>query len=351
MAASLPSQAQTLRVVEGIAGESLPPAWSLRFERGPRDRRGRVGALWTLASPDGVETTFAVEVRRSILGRQLDEVLADLAASRGRPLIAASYIGPTLARRLADREVSFIDTTGNVRFVASRPGLFVERQGATKDPWPQADVLQSLRGRAAGRALRALVDFPPPYGVRALAKRASVSLGSLSRTLELLDREGLVKRAPRGEVEGLDWEAAIRRWSQDYAFSRSNQISPYLDPRGIASFAERLAGTRLAYAATGAFADQSYDPVAPARRVALYVAEPLGAAETLKLRAADSGANVVLVEAFDPVVFERTTRRDGLTVVAASQLAVDLLTGPGREPSQGEEMISWMRANEDAWRA
>ena len=37
--------------------------------------------------------------------------------------------------------------------------------------------------------------------------------------------------------------------------------------------------------------------------------------------------------------------------VAPSQLAADLLTGPGPEPSQGEEMLRWMQDNEDAWRS
>ena len=63
-----------------------------------------------------------------------------------------------------------------------------------------------------------------------------------------------------------------------------------------------------------------------------------------------TAANVVLLEPFDPVVFERTVERDGLRCVAPSQLAVDLLTGPGREPSQGEQMLISMEQNEDAWR-
>ncbi len=58
----------------------------------------------------------------------------------------------------------------------------------------------------------------------------------------------------------------------------------------------------------------------------------------------------MLAEPFDQVVFERTTRRDGLVVAAASQLAVDLLTGPGREPSQGEALLRWMRSDEDVSR-
>ncbi len=294
--------------------------------------------------------TFTVEVRRSILGRQIDDVLARLAAVGGRPLVVAPYLGATVRTPLADRGVSVADTTGNLRLVSDRPGLFVERQGGTKDPWPSEESLQSLRGRAAGRAVRALVDFRPPFGVRDLAKRALVPLGSLSRTLELLDREGFVTRGERGGVIGLDWEATIRRWTQDYEFARSNRLSYNLEPRGLSPFASTLSDSGIKYAATGAFAAQRYAPIAPARQAAVYVEEPAVVAETLKLRPAETGANVVLAEPFDSVVFERSVDRGGVQVVAAAQLAADLLTGPGREPSEGNELLSWMRTNEDAWR-
>ena len=50
----------------------------------------------------------------------------------------------------------------------SGPGqmiLHLERAGATKDPWPSDEMLRSLRGGGAGRAIRALVDFRAPYGI------------------------------------------------------------------------------------------------------------------------------------------------------------------------------------------
>jgi hypothetical protein len=80
------------------------------------------------------------------------------------------------------------------------------------------------------------------------------------------------------------------------------------------------------------------------------VADPLGVADVLELRDTDSGANVILLEPYDPVVFDRTMEREGLTTVAPSQLATDLLTGPGREPSRGEAILEWMKDNEHAWR-
>ena len=159
--------------------------------------------------------------------------------------------------------------------------------------------------------------------------------------------------APRmaGSVIALDWEGAIRRWSQDYEFARSNHTASYLDPRGLGTVAAKLSRARWSYAATGAFAAQRFAPIAPARQAALYVEDSALMAERLGLRPADAGANVILAEAFDPVVFERSTAREGLRVVAATQLAADLLTGTGREPSEGDELLGWMHANEDAWRA
>lgn len=393
MAASPPSEAETLRTVERLTDDALPPGWSLRSRREAAGRRGRVDAEWTISSPDGAAATFAVEVKRSFLGRQIDDLLAQLSCAGARPLVAAPYLGLTLRTTLAGRGVSFADTTGNIRLVADSPGLFVERQGGTKDPWPSDESLQSLRGRAAGRAVRALVDFRPPYGVRDLAKRTSVPLGSLSRTLELLDREGFVTRGERGAITDLDWEATIRRWAQDYEFARSNRTSYYLEPRGLGAVVTKISQLKRRYAVTGAFAAQRFAPIAPARQATIYVDEATEAAEELRLRPADTGANVVLAEPFDPVVFERTVTgsdtgattaeaygigfgdgsgvgtgdtyghglQDGsglgsgtlprLRVVAPSQLTVDLLTGPGREPSEGNELLSWMRGNEDAWRS
>lgn len=351
MAGNKPSEAQTLRAVERLVSDQLPPGWSLRTRRGRRRRVRLADAEWSVRSPDGGVATFIVEVKRDLLGRQIDEVVARLASFEGLPLVASPYLGPTARTSLSDRGVSYVDTTGNLRIAADRPGLVIERQGSTKDPWPSPGALQSLRGRGAGRAVRALVDFRPPYGVRDLADRAGVPLGSLSRTLDLLDREGLATRNQRGAVVNLDWEGAIRRWSRDYDFARSNQIAYFLDPRGLGSFVSKLSETKVAYAATGALAAQRFAPIAPARQAALYVEDIDRAAERLWLRPADAGANVALAEPYDPVVFDRATTRDELRVVAPAQLAVDLLTGPGREPSEGNELLTWMRSSEDAWRA
>lgn len=71
----------------------------------------------------------------------------------------------------------------------------------------------------------------------------------------------------------------------------------------------------------------------------------------LDLRPADAGANVLLLAPFDPVVFERTWERGGVTFAAVSQVAADLLTGPGRGPAEAEALMKWMGEHEHDWRS
>ncbi len=104
LAGNLPSEVQTLAAVERLAMDSLPPGWSLRATRRPP--RGREpDAVWNIQAPDGSVASFAVEVKRALLGRQLVDVLSQLATFEGLPLVAAAYLSPTLRASLVDRGV------------------------------------------------------------------------------------------------------------------------------------------------------------------------------------------------------------------------------------------------------
>jgi hypothetical protein len=70
----------------------------------------------------------------------------------------------------------------------------------------------------------------------------------------------------------------------------------------------------------------------------------------LELRITERGANIMLIEHNDDGVYEGSTLKDGLRVVAVSQAAADLLTSPGRGPAEADALISWMKANKEVWR-
>jgi DNA-binding transcriptional ArsR family regulator len=351
-----PTTAQIANDAQEAIRRALPKGWNLTWERRAGPGPTPTSAFMTVSAPDGEKATFVVKVMRSPNAQTLvpavDQMgrLVEIAEGQALPLIVAAYLGPRSREVLIEREVSYVDATGNLRLSTPRPGLFLNTVGATKDPSPEDRPLRSLRGRGAGRAIRALVDFRPPYGVRDLATRAGVSPATLSRTIGLLENDALLTRDDRGGVADLDWAATIRRWSRDYELRRSNAVTGYLEPRGLSTVIDKLRGFNRRYAVTTSLAAQTFAPVAPSRSAVFYVEDSMEAADKLGLRPSDVGANAYLVEPYDPVVFERTMLRDGLVIASPSQVAADLLTGPGREPSEGEELLDWMKSNDDAWR-
>lgn len=355
MTTTPPTRQQTIKQVVRDLSALLPDDWSLRMDApARRDRRPDFTAR--IEAPDGTEQVVLIECKTRMTPRAVDAAVHQLQdyADEFNPqtlVIAAPYLTEMTRERISELGANYIDSTGNVLLRANRPALLIRQAGAKKDPWPSDETLRSLRGRGTARAVRAVLDIAPPYGIRDLAARSEVPLGSLSRTVDLLDREGLVTRSPRGPITDVDWPRVLRRWAKDYDVATSNRVATYLEPRGVPAFAARLATEAGRYAATGAFAAQRFAPIAPARIAALYVDDVTEWADRLELRATDTGANVWLLEPYDPVVFDRTTERDNITCVSATQLAVDLLTGPGRDPAEGEELLEWMERNEDAWRS
>jgi hypothetical protein len=147
------------------------------------------------------------------------------------------------------------------------------------------------------------------------------------------------------------WADLIRRWVEDYSFQRANTTRGFLEPRGLPALLGKLRDVSWPYAITGSLAASRVAPVAAPRLATLYVENVDASVEALGLRPAKTATNVILAEPFDSVVFDRTWKQDGNIYAALSQVAADLLTGPGRSPAEGEELLRWMGENEDAWRA
>lgn len=356
MAGRVPTEAQITADVESVLRELVPGGWGLEVDRKPvLDDGLRPDLVVTVTAPAGERAVFVGEIKRDAAGPQLLRAFDQLRSYTARlpgslPMFVAPWISERSRERLVARGISYLDTTGNARIAADLPGLLISTAGDAKNPWPIDKSLRSLRGSGAARAVRALADFTPPYGVRELASHTNASPATLSRVIDLLERDGLVERDERGAILDNDWAGTIRRWAQDYDVMRINHTVSYLQPRGLPVLAEALTTSDLQYAATGSLAANKLAPFAPARLAMVYVDDLRKAAYALDLREADTGANVVLLEPYDDVVFARTIDRDGLTLVSPTQLVVDLLTSPGRAPNEGEELLVWMKNNIDAWR-
>lgn len=349
-------EADVLRRAVALVGDRLPPGWSIRIAEQGVDRR--IDGVAELTAPDGTKAVFFIEAKRSVVTSDLAAVLDQLRSyslprvDRPVPMLAARYIGSSARAWLEERRVSYVDATGNMYILLERPAMYLRDRGADRDPWRGPGRPRgTLQGSPAARVVRALVDIAKPMTVPDLIRLSGASTGATYRVVEFLEREALVRRDPRGPMVYVEWRRILERWSEDYGFQRSNSVNAYLSPRGLPALQESLRGAQgLRYALTGSLAAHRLAPYAPAKLAMVYVDDVDQAAEKLKLRPVDTGANVLVAQGKYDVVFDRLVQDDGLLYVAPSQAAVDLLTGPGRTPAEGQELLDWMEKHERAWR-
>jgi len=333
----------------------LPDRWSLLPARKEPDFGNyRPDAVMEVRAPDGGRAILLVEAKSRVTAQQAANLAPRLAAAAKQApgataLLITRFASSTTQQRLREAGVAYLDLTGNVRIALDRPALLIETQGASKDPEPPQRGVKSLKGAIGARLVRALCDWRPPVGVRELARRAGADPGYATRVLGLLREEDVIRRDSGGIVADVNWRELLQRWARDYQVAKTNRAVPYLAPRGLDWFRSRLASYSGRWALTGSSAVPGAASTAPDRLASCYVDAAERAAKELDLRPAEAGANVLLLEPFDQVIWERS-REAGLKSVAISQCAVDLLTGTGREPSEAEALMAWMGRNEDAWR-
>ena len=349
-------------------GARLPPRWHLldrateAVTRSPRESIGMIDAIWEIRGPDGLSSDIIVEVKatpveprsvRSIASqvKALAHSMYEQTEATPAYMVVSSYLSPLTRERLAEAGISYADSTGNIRFAVDRPAVYIETQGADKNPFREDRPLRSLKGGRAARVARGLLDYRTPFGTRELAGETASSAAMISRVSSLLEPDEIVtKERPRGRIVSVDWEALARRWAMDYDFASSNIVTTWLEPRGTRALFARLGDAGIRYAVTGSFAAYRRAPIAEPRLAALYVDDPEIAARSLGLRPADTGGNVLLVRPFDAVAFERAECDDGIAYARVTQVLLDLMTGPGRGPAEAEALLEWMRDNEDRWK-
>lgn len=350
MGSQPPSDSELLSWARQRIADLLPDTWASESLPDEPEPGGPDFSL-TIRAPDGTTGRLVVEAKSQSEPKQAQAAVAQLQHDGASAVLVAPFLSKRTRDVLEEAAVGYLDMTGNVLLRMDRPALYVRTSGTERNPWLGGRRGRTLRGPKAGRVVRLLCDAAPPLSVGQIAERTGMDTGYVSRVLDVLERDALIERAGRGPIQRVAWEGLIRRWAEDYKVGKSNSSFSYLDPRDLSRLPGRFGKITLRYAITGSFATSFATQVAPARLLMAYVDDPATVADSLSLRPTTVGVNVILLRPFDAVVFERSSQRDGITYVAMSQLAADLLTGPGRMPEEADEVLAWMRTNERRWRS
>ncbi len=339
----------------------FPASWLLEVRAEVRVANRSIDAIVDLVASDRTEARLVVEAKLTVEPSEVSALISqarDLAAlldndrSPSALIVVARYLSRPVRNRLDEAGIGYADATGNLLLRLERPALFIRDIGADRDPWRGPGRPRgTLKGATAARLVRALADFAPPFSVPELAKRSETSIGATYRMVEFLEREDLITREPRSPISRVDWRGIVQRWGDDLGTGQLDRMSLYLEPRGLPALLSNLATAGdLRYVLTGTLAARYYEEHVPSRLAVLYAdpVEPL--IEHLGLRESPAG-NVLVGVPMDGVAFARaSTKGAGLVVAAPSQIAVDLLGGPGRGPGEAEALLDWMERNPGAWR-
>jgi hypothetical protein len=368
-----------------------PPAEPSLLERALETLRGVLGTDWSVVidnareigagSRTGLDARVRIippgtrdkpaellaEVREQVTPRYAESHLVPLSSSLREAqtpfivFLVAPWISPRTQDVLREHGIGYLDLTGNAFLSSTDPAIRILTQGDRRAPRPVRPNSKNvtLGGPRAGRVVRFLVDFTPPYRPTDIAEAAGVSLPWVSRLLTQLEEQLLVRREGR-DIVRVDWPELLRARAASYDLLRHNPYVGALAPRGIGEVLDRLrkldlgAEERPRAAVTGHYAARVISPLASGGQLMLYTEAgphpPHQLAEELGLFEVDEGAEVLLLRRHDEVVFERCRVVDGIPHVAYSQLVLDGLGGPGRMPSEAVAVLEYMSENESSWR-
>ncbi|WP_405507942.1 hypothetical protein OG323_16620 [Streptomyces cyaneofuscatus] len=272
-------------------------------------------------------------------------------------LLLTPWLSRPTQRLLRKHDISYLDLMGNVSLRIPRPAIVIHTEGAMRAPQALATEPRkaTLAGPKAGRLVRLLTDVRPPYRAGELAQASRLSLGYVSRLLDTLEDQLLIRRDGR-VITSVDWPNLLRTRAEREALLRKGSYVGLLAPNGIPSVISRirhLPPSGLSnIAVTGTHAAHTVAPLSAGGQLMAYVSPLLDEddlVDELGLIPVDENANVLLLRARDRSVFERTETVKGIPHVALSQVALDCLAGPGRMPAEGEAVIEYMKDHQDLW--
>lgn len=138
------------------------------------------------------------------------------------PMVIAPYIGARQAKTLADRGISWMDLSGNMSIRVSNQ-IYIERTG-NKNRFPDTAPIKKVFQGTSSLVSRALLlkqrGFSSLYDIVDFvnARRASITIPTVSKVLKSLDEELLIDRS-RSLISVLDREKLLGKLTEGYMAS------------------------------------------------------------------------------------------------------------------------------------
>ena len=184
----------------------------------------------TITAANGMTSHYVCEAKRRIDSNAFSNVVAALRKSATgagmRPLLLTEYVNPSLAERLHQAKIAYLDVAGNA-YLTGDSLVYIWLQGLKPTERPER---VSRAFQSTGLQLIALLLSRPSVldqTYREIARQAGLSLGSTSRVLAELRNLGFIKLEAPGRDTLVNTEKLLGHWDLGYA----TRLRPRLKPQ------------------------------------------------------------------------------------------------------------------------
>jgi len=279
--------------------------------------------------------------------RQLADYFGKAKKTNMVPLVIAPYIGAKQAKILADKDISWIDLSGNMSIRVSNR-VYIERTGKP-NRFPDTTPIKKIFQGTSSLVSRALLLKPEGFSslyemVNFINDRnAKITLSTVSKVLKILDEELLINKG-NSLVSVADPEKLLERLAQGCKNSteRNRRNTYRFVIENIQQLSPGLIGKCKDYLACGFYAAQ-IKGLAVTDKMTIFVKDieqfrRKAEEKWISITADEEFGNIIITETNDPGVWFNPDWRLIDSVVDDIELYLEMIADTPRGPKIAEQL-------------
>ncbi|CEK09172.1 type IV toxin-antitoxin system AbiEi family antitoxin [Legionella hackeliae] len=134
-----------------------------------------------------------------------------------KSILISNHINKTLADKLQKANIEYVDFSGNMYI--NSPPVFISIKGEMPQKKSLSNITRFTLSVASIKLIFTLlvIEKPLEHTYRELAKMSDVALGSVSKTLLILEKHGYIIEKNRGEKHLVNKDILLSKWCVGYA--------------------------------------------------------------------------------------------------------------------------------------